>query len=64
MCQLRVMVEKDGHEPEMVMENVSLVTGTPEGVEVSAMFDEPTLIPSVTIKKVDMLSAKVILAPV
>ena len=63
MCQLTVLLEKDGSEPEVVMENVSLVSDTGAGVEVSAMFDEPTLIKAVRIKKIDMLTTKVTLTP-
>ena len=60
MCQMNVMLES-GDQPELVMENASLLEVTEDGVQVSSLFDPPKLIPGVRVVKIDFMNGKVLL---
>jgi predicted RNA-binding protein len=60
MCQMKIMQEKDGQQ-ELVMEDVSQLEVVEEGIRISTLFEEPKLIPGVTIKTIDFLSGKTML---
>ena len=60
MCQMKIMQDKDGQQ-ELVMEDVSQLEVVEEGIRISTLFEEPKLIPGVTIKTIDFLSGKTIL---
>ena len=59
MCQMKIMQEKDGQQ-ELVMEDVSQLEVVEEGIRISTLFEEPKLIPGVTIKTIDFLAGKTI----
>ncbi|KPK32201.1 MAG: hypothetical protein AMK70_11065 [Nitrospira bacterium SG8_35_1] len=60
MCQMNVVLEKDG-EQEKVMENVTHLEVTGEGVVVSAFFEDPKLVKSARVKNIDFLGGTVTL---
>ena len=57
---MKIMQDKDGQQ-ELVMEDVSQLEVVEEGIRISTLFEEPKLIPGVTIKTIDFLSGKTIL---
>jgi predicted RNA-binding protein len=60
MCQMKIMQDKDGQQ-ELVMEDVSQLEVVEEGIRISTLFEEPKLIPGVTIKTIDFLAGKTML---
>ena len=60
MCQMKIIQDKDGQQ-ELVMEDVSQLEVVEDGIRISTLFEEPKLIPGVTIKTIDFLSGKTIL---
>jgi predicted RNA-binding protein len=60
MCQMNVVLEKDGVD-ELLMEGASLLECKAEGVELSSLFDPPRLIPGVKVVRIDFLNSKVVL---
>lgn len=60
MCQMRVSMVDEGGE-RLIMENVTRLQVSADGVEVSALFDAPSKIDAVFIQAVDMLGGKVLL---
>lgn len=60
MCQMSVLLEK-GDTPEIVMENVSQLEVTDDGVKVSTLFEEPKVITNVQVTRIDFLNGKVFL---
>ncbi len=60
MCQMNVLLENDG-EQEKIMENVTRLEVTGEGVLVSAFFEEPKLVKSAWVKSIDFLGGTVTL---
>jgi len=60
MCQINVLLEHDG-EQEKIMENVTRLEVTGEGVLVSAFFEEPKLVKSAWVKSIDFLGGTVTL---
>lgn len=62
MCQIRVVVDKeDGRET--LMENVTSLVVTPEGITLHTFFEEPRLVPAAAIANIDFLGGTVILTP-
>jgi predicted RNA-binding protein len=57
---MKIMQEKDGQQ-ELVMEDVSQLEVVEEGIRISTLFEEPKLIPGVTIKTIDFLAGKTML---
>ena len=60
MCQMKVMLEKEGQD-ELVMENVTQLEVAEEGIKVSTFFEEPKLVSGVDVKTIDFLSGTVTL---
>lgn len=60
MCQISVVVIQDGNE-EKIMENVTGLDVTGEGVVLSTFFEEPKTVPDVAITRIDFLGGKVVL---
>lgn len=61
MCQISVVVEKSG-EQENVMENVTSLQVTENGVILTTFFEEPLSVEDVVISRIDFLGGKVILS--
>ena len=57
---MSVLLDK-GENPEIIMENVSQLEVTDEGVKVSTLFEDPKTIPDVHVTKIDFLNGKVFL---
>jgi predicted RNA-binding protein len=62
MCQMRVIMETDTG-PEQIMEEVTGLEVTPEGIVLASLFDEPRLIPDSTVKKIDFMATLITLSP-
>lgn len=62
MCQINVVVEQEGNR-EPVMESVTGLEITDDGVVLSTYFEEPLLVPDVRIKSIDFLGGSVLLVP-
>jgi len=60
MCQISVVVERQGGR-EKVMDNVTRLDVTPDGVRLSTFFDEPKEIQKVHISRIDFLGGTVVL---
>lgn len=60
MCQMNVVLDHDG-EQEKIMENVTRLEVTGEGVVVSTFFEEPKLVKSVRVRNIDFLDGTVTL---
>jgi len=60
MCQISVVVEKDG-EQEKVMDNVTGLQVIETGVVLTTFFEEPLTVPDVVISRIDFLGGKVFL---
>ena len=60
MCQISVVVEKEG-EQEKIMDNVSGLQVTEKGIVLTTLFDEPLSVYDVIISRIDFLGGKVIL---
>ncbi len=62
MCQINVLVEQEGAQKQ-VMESVTGLEVTPEGVVLSTFFEDPVTIPGVHVKEINFLGGSVILVP-
>ena len=62
MCQINVVVEREG-EQQAVMESVTGLEVTPDGIVLTTFFEEPLKIADVHIKSIDFLGGGVVLAP-
>ena len=60
MCQMNVILDHDGKQ-ERVMDNVTLLEVTDEGIRVSTLFDEPKLVKSAWVQNIDFLNGLVTL---
>jgi predicted RNA-binding protein len=60
MCQMNVVLKNNGGQ-EKIMENVTHLEVTTEGVLVSAFFEEPKLVKSALVKSIDFLGGTVTL---
>lgn len=63
MCQMRVVMEKDGKE-ELLLENVTSIEIQEKAVAVTTLFEGSREIAGVAIRHMDFLAGKVFLAPV
>jgi predicted RNA-binding protein len=57
---MKVMLDKEGQQ-ELVMEDVTQLEVVEEGIRVSALFEEPRIVPDASVKKIDFLSGTVTL---
>lgn len=60
MCQMNVIMEKDGVQ-KVVLENATQLEVVDEGVKISTFFDEPKLFAGVAVQTIDFLSGTLIL---
>ncbi len=60
---MSIIFAENGEE-KTVMENVTLLETDGDTITVSALFEEPEIIPSAYVKKIDFMGGKVTLAPV
>lgn len=60
MCQMSVVLDNNG-EHEKIMDNVTHLEVTGEGVLVSTLFEEPKLVKSAWVKNIDFLGGTVTL---
>ncbi len=60
MCQMNVVL-KNNDRQENIMENVTNLEVTNEGVLVSAFFEDPKLVKSARVKSIDFLGGTVTL---
>ncbi len=60
MCQMNVVLDKNGR-PEKVMDEVTKLEVTPEGVVLSSFFDSDKLIPGANVKEIDFIKTTVTL---
>ncbi|MBU0676312.1 MAG: CooT family nickel-binding protein [Proteobacteria bacterium] len=60
MCQMSVVLEENDHT-EPIMDGVTMLETTADGVRMSAFFEEPKLIPGVQVIRIDFLNGKVFL---
>ena len=63
MCQMSVLLDKNDDQ-ELVMENVSYLELTDDGVKITTLFEEPKVIANVQVTKIDFMNGKVFLGPV
>ncbi|MFP7753778.1 CooT family nickel-binding protein [Thermodesulfobacteriota bacterium B35] len=62
MCQISAIMEKDGRE-ETLMEGVTALDVTADGILLSTFFEEPRLVPGAVIRRIDFLGGRLILGP-
>jgi len=62
MCQMRVIMETTAGT-EQIMEEVTGLEITPEGIMLTSLFDDPRLVPGSTVKKIDFMTTLVTLGP-
>jgi predicted RNA-binding protein len=62
MCQMRVIMETTAGT-EQIMEEVTGLEITPEGIMLTSLFDDPRLVPDSTVKKIDFMTTLVTLGP-
>jgi len=62
MCQMRVIMETTAGT-EQIMEEVTDLEITPEGIMLTSLFDDPRLVPGSTVKKIDFMATLVTLGP-
>jgi predicted RNA-binding protein len=62
VCQINVVVEREGNR-EPVMESVTGLEVTEDGVVLSTFFEEPLTVRGVHIASIDFLGGSVVLAP-
>ena len=60
MCQMNVVLEHDG-EQEKIMDNVTHLEVTGEGVLVSTLFEEPKMVKAARVKIIDFQGGTVTL---
>jgi predicted RNA-binding protein len=60
MCQISVVVATDSGE-EKLMDNVTGLEVTRDGIVLSTFFEEPKIVPGVVITRIDFLGGKVFL---
>ena len=60
MCQISVVVEKDGRE-ELVMEDVTNLVVDSDKLQISNLFEGPKSIDQVIIRSIDFVAGKVLL---
>lgn len=61
MCQMRVILEKNG-EQQTVLDNASLLEAAGDGVRVSALFEPERVVPNARVIRIDFMSGTVTLA--
>ena len=62
MCQLKAIVEQSDGSQKTVMEAVTSVDVTPEGVTLKTFFEEPVTVQHAWIQHIDFLSGSMVLS--
>ena len=62
MCQLNVVVEREGSR-ETVLEAVTELEVTADGIVLSTFFEKPLVVTGVHVQRIDFLGGSVVLAP-
>lgn len=62
MCQMSVVIEQNGNQ-KVIMENVTRLEVIGGDISVSTLFEEPKIVPSSFVKKIDFTGGTVLLAP-
>lgn len=57
---MSVVLEKDGQQ-QKIMENVSTLEVTAEGIRISTLFEQPKILTDTHLKKIDFLDGIVVL---
>jgi len=60
MCQMKVMLDREGQQ-ELVMEDVTKLKVTEDGITVSTFFEEPKTVSGVAVNTIDFTSGILIL---
>ena len=60
MCQMSVVIDRDGIE-ELVMEDVTSLVVEPGGMQISTLFEGPRLVEQVVLRSIDFMAGKVFL---
>jgi predicted RNA-binding protein len=60
MCQISVVFEENG-EQQKVMDNVTGLDVTPEGIVLATFFEEPKTVTGAAISRIDFLGGTVVL---
>ncbi len=58
MCQMSIILETNGQE-ETLLKNAAKLIVTTEGIEISALFDEPMIIKNAAVHEIDFLDGTV-----
>jgi len=61
MCQISAILVRNG-EQEKIMDSVTELEVTPEGIRLITLFDEPKLLPGARITKIDFMGGTLTLA--
>ena len=61
MCQISAVLVREGRE-EKIMDSVTELEVTPEGIRLVTLFDEPKLLPGARITKIDFMGGTLTLA--
>ncbi|WP_456387203.1 CooT family nickel-binding protein [Desulfolithobacter sp.] len=62
MCQISAVLERDGSR-ETIMEGVTGLEVTGEGVLLTTFFEDPKLVPDVAVARIDFLGGSVVMVP-
>ncbi len=60
MCQISVVIERDGVE-ELVMEDVTNLVIDSDSLQISTLFEGPKSVEQVVIRSIDFIAGKVML---
>lgn len=60
MCQISVVIERDGVE-ELVMEDVTNLVVDSDSLQISTLFEGPKSVEHVAIRSIDFMAGKVML---
>jgi predicted RNA-binding protein len=60
MCQISVVIERDGVE-ELVMEDVTNLVVDSDSLQISNLFEGPKTVEQVVIRSIDFMAGKVML---
>ncbi len=61
MCQISAIMEDGGRE-EILMEGVTALDVTDDGILLTTFFEEPRLVPGAVIRRIDFLGGRLVLA--
>lgn len=60
MCQISVVIERDGVE-ELIMEDVTNLVVDSDSLQISTLFEGPKSVEQVVIRSIDFMAGKVML---